>query len=134
MDPTLEQLVRDRAAGLCEYCQMPEPYDRPAFEIEHVIARQHGGRTVSGNLALACFTCNKRKGPNLSGIDPVTRRITRLFHPRRHRWEWHFRWDGPTLVGQTPIGRATIAVLGVNQPLRVRLREELIEEGVFPPA
>jgi hypothetical protein len=132
MDEALAQLVQERAHGLCEYCRMPEIYDRPGFEIEHIIARQHGGPTAAGNLAWACFTCNKKKGPNLSGIDGVTGRVVPLFHPRRHKWVRHFRWQGALLLARTPTGRATIAVLGINLPLRVRLREELIDEGVFP--
>ena len=40
---------------------MPEIYDRPGFEIEHIIARQHDGLTVAGNLALACFSCNLQR-------------------------------------------------------------------------
>lgn len=132
MDKALEQLVRNRAAGRCEYCQIPEAYDRPAFEIDHVTPRQHLGKTVSANLAAVCFTCNRHKGPNLSGLDPRTKKLTKLFHPRRHKWHRHFVWDGAVLVGRTAIGRTTIAVLGINLPLRVRLREELIEEGLFP--
>jgi hypothetical protein len=132
MDQALGRLVRQRAHGLCEYCHMPAEFDRPGFEIEHIIARQHRGATVAGNLAWACFTCNKKKGPNLSGIDSVTGKLVPLFHPRRHKWSRHFRWRGALLAGRTAIGRATIAVLGINQPLRVRLRQELIDEGVFP--
>jgi hypothetical protein len=36
------------------------------------------------------------------------------------------------LVGRTAVGRTTISVLRINLPDRVRLRRELIEEGVFP--
>jgi len=133
MDQALEQFVRDRAGGKCEYCHMLEDRDRPAFEIEHILARQHGGKTVASNLALACFTCNHRKGPNIAGIDPTSKKMVKLFNPRRHRWRSHFRWHGPVLVGLTPIGRATIAVLCINLLIRVRLREALIREGVFPP-
>jgi hypothetical protein len=132
MDPVLAKLVRERARGICEYCHIPEIYDRPAFELEHIVSRQHRGTTTAANLAWACFACNKRKGPNLSGIDELTGALVPLFHPRRHSWSRHFRWNGPLLVGRTPIGRATIAVLGINLPLRVRLREELIEEGLLP--
>jgi hypothetical protein len=81
-----------------------------------------------------CPFCIQHKGPNVAGFDPKTRRLTPLFHPRRHKWPRHFRWDGPLLVGRTPVGRTTIVVLAINNILRVRLREELIEEGVFPPA
>jgi hypothetical protein len=106
MDQALARLVRERAHGLCEYCRMPEIYDRPAFELEHIIARQHEGPTAAGNLAWACFTCNKRKGPNLAGIDNVTRTVVPLFHPRRHKWSRHFRWRGALLVGRTPLSAA----------------------------
>jgi hypothetical protein len=56
----------------------------------------------------------------------------RLFHPRRDRWSDHFAWQGPTLVGQTSIARATILVLWMNHPLVVETRKLLIAEGVFP--
>jgi len=87
---------------------------------------------VASNLALSCFACNHHKGPNLGGIDPKTGRRAWLFHPRRHKWSRHFRWDGPVLVGRTATGRATIAVLGINAPHRIAQRAEWIEEGIFP--
>lgn len=133
MTSTLEQKVWARAHSLCEYCQMPQKYDELDFELDHIIAQQHEGKTVFANLALSCLPCNRYKGPNLAGIDPQTGKIARLFHPRRHRWLSRFRWDGPELVGRTPIGRATVTVLKINLPHRIRLRKELIEEGVFPP-
>jgi hypothetical protein len=79
--------------------------------------------------------CNGHKGPNLSGIDWSTARgkLTRLFNPRRHKWGHHFRYDGPVLVGKTAIGRATILTLAMNDPVTVALRQELIEQGAFPP-
>jgi hypothetical protein len=55
-----------------------------------------------------------------------------LFHPRRHKWGRHFRWDGPVLVGRTDVGRVTVAVLAMNLPHRVRHREQLMAEGVYP--
>ena len=122
-----------RAGGRCEYCQVAQEYDRLPFEIDHIIARKHGGPTRAGNLCLACFADNNHKGPNIAGIDPVTRKIVPLFHPRRHKWSRHFRWQGAVLVGRTPIGRTTIAVLEMNLPHRVAFRQTLIDEGVFPP-
>lgn len=80
-----------------------------------------------------CFFCNTYKGPNIAGIDPVSMQVARLFHPRKDRWGRHFRWDGPLLVGLTRSGRATIAVLEINQPEFVAWREILIREGEFPP-
>lgn len=133
MDETLQRLVRERARGCCEYCQLPQPFSSTPFEIDHVIAEQHGGPTTSGNLALACFACNHHKGPNLGGIDPKTGRRTWLFHPRRQKWTRHFRWNGPVLIGRTPVGRATIVTFQINAPHRVAQRAALIAEGVFPP-
>ncbi len=130
----LERLVWQRAQHTCEYCQMPQEYDELPFEIDHILARKHGGPTTAQNLALACFPCNNHKGPNIAGRDPRTGRIVRLFHPRHDKWPQHFQWDGPFLVGRTPIGRETIAVLEINLPHRVALRQALIEENLFPPA
>jgi 5-methylcytosine-specific restriction endonuclease McrA len=81
----LRQLVRQRAAGLCEYCLIPEASSFFLHEIDHITAQQHGGETIEGNLALACIICNKHKGTNLSSIDPETGKISSLFHPRRDR-------------------------------------------------
>lgn len=97
------------------------------FEIDHIIPRKHRGGTVAGNLALACVYCNGFKGPNLSGIDPETKRITRLFHPRRHKWGYHFLWAGPVLVG-----RATIEVPRINDPDAVAHRRALLDEAGDP--
>jgi len=132
MDEQLTALVWRRAASCCEYCRLPRAFTRMGFEIDHVIARKHRGADVASNLALACFLCNSYKGPNIAGIDPVSRSIVPLFHPRRHKWARHFRWDGPVLVGRTPTGRATVEVLEINQLHRVAARRALIEEGVFP--
>lgn len=50
------------------------------------------------------------------------------------KWARHFRWTGAVLLGRTHIGRVTIALLNINDPFRVALREALIAEGVFRPA
>jgi hypothetical protein len=133
MEQALITLVWGRAQARCEYCQMPQEFDGFTHEIDHVIAKKHRGRTVPGNLALACFPCNNHKGTDLTSIDPATRKLTRLFHPRRHKWAHHFHWSGAELLGRTAIGRVTVVVLGINLPDRVLLRQALIEEGVFPP-
>ena len=136
MDELIAQAVRERAGNRCEYCLLPTAHTDLRFEVEHVVARQHGGTGAIGNLALACLRCNKHKGPNLTGLDRAggRPRIVRLFHPRRHQWRYHFALDGPRLVGRTAIGRVTVQVLAMNDPLAVLLRQELIEEGLYPPA
>jgi hypothetical protein len=123
----VRRLVRERARDRCEYCrtrQEDEPF--VTYQVEHVIAIQHGGSDEDENLSLACSHCNLHKGPNLSGIDPETNAIVTLFHPRRQSWADHFEYDGPLLVGRTPSGRATIRVLAINDPARVELRRELL--------
>jgi hypothetical protein len=132
MDEVLARLVRERAHDRCEYCQLPQAFSVLPFEIDHIIARQHRGKTVASNLAWTCAYDNSFKGPNIAGLDPKTGRLVPLFHPRRHTWQRHFRWDGPVLVGRSPIGRATIAVLAINHPLRVAQRRELRDAGLFP--
>ena len=112
---------------------MPQAYSDTTFEIDHIMPTVHGGLPVASNLALACFLDNNFKGPNLTGIDPLTRKIARLFHPRRNRWHRHFAWDGAVLIGRTPTGRATIAVMRMNLDFRIAHRLALIEEGTFPP-
>ncbi len=128
MNDALRLLVRNRAHHTCEYCQLTAR-DAPflAFQVDHIIARQHGGTDDLDNLALACLWCNLHKGPNLSGIDPESGEIIPLFHPRQDLWHTHFTLQGVHIIGQTPAGRATIRVLNMNAPEQVELRIELID-------
>jgi hypothetical protein len=84
------------------------------------------------NLALACYDCNRHKGPNLASVDPQTGQSAFLFNPRRQQWAEHFRLDGAMILPLTPIGRATAALLRFNSPDRVRLRLELQKAGTYP--
>jgi hypothetical protein len=130
MDGAVVQLVWRRAENRCEYCRLPQAFDETPFQVDHVIARKHGGSDSDGNLALACMACNNHKGPNIAGLDPQSGQLMRLFHPRSDSWSEHFAWAGPVLEGITPIGRTTIAVLGINFPYRIELRSALVAEGV----
>jgi hypothetical protein len=132
MDEALRQVVFERSQRLCEYCRLADEFDPLPFCVDHIIAQQHRGPTVETNLASSCFSCNSSKGPNIAGIDPDTGQLTRLFHPRRDNWSQHFAWNGPTLRARTAIGRVTLYVLDINDPLRLEHRRLLIEEGVFP--
>jgi hypothetical protein len=69
--------------------------------------------------------------PPQAGLSGITRKLTRLFHPRRHKWSHHFRYDGALLVGRTAIGRTTIRVLHINCDEAMTLRDSLIAEGLF---
>lgn len=125
--------VSRRARQRCEYCQMPEVFYRSRFQVDHVIAQQHGGDDNLDNLAWSCLHCNAHKGPNIAGVDNEIGTLTRLCHPREDEWGEHFSWNGPWLIGKTAVGRTTIAVLAINDIRYVKVREALIAEGVFPP-
>ena len=127
------EFVRTRAGAACEYCRLPQALYSGLFTTEHVIARQHGGSDRDDNLAYSCTHCNLHKGPNIAGLDPDTGELTRLFHPRTDVWEDHFEWSAHLLVGRTPIGRTTVRVLAMNQPIMRAVRAALLAEGVFPP-
>lgn len=129
MDAATRELVRVRAAGRCEYCHLPQEFDLLPFQIDHVVVRKHHGESTAENLALSCLNCNAHKGPNLAGIDPADGALVELFHPRKHDWALHFRWDGPKLIAHTAIGRVTIAVLQINRSDRVEHRRLLMASG-----
>ena len=132
-DAALTRLIWRRAHGRCEYCQIPQAADDAPFELDHIIARKHLGPTQASNLCLSCYYCNSFKGSDISSLERQTRKLTPLFNPRRHKWPTHFRWQGPYLIGRTPIGRVTVALLHINDELRVELREKFLEEGGFLP-
>jgi hypothetical protein len=133
LNDNLRDLVRQRARLRCEYCGLPEAdsTSMPHY-IEHIVARKHHGPTRLANLALSCHRCNLHKATNLTGIDPLTGGLTKLYHPRRNKWQRHFQFEGVRIVGKTAIGRTTVDVLDMNENERVRLRETLVELGRFP--
>jgi hypothetical protein len=133
MSQSLADIVRERAGARCEYCLVPQLSSPLSFELDHVIAQQHGGATAVENLAWACLRCNKHKGPNLAGIDPTNGRIVRLFHPRKDRWSAHFECRGSHIDGRTAIGRATVNVLNVNAPEAIEFRQRLVQARKWPP-
>jgi HNH endonuclease len=130
MEPTIRNEVRQRAGNRCEYCRLrQENEEENPFHIEHIIAQQHGGTDALENLALACSWCNAVKGPNLSSIDPDSGELTRLYHPRRDRWDEHFRREGPYILGLTAVGRTTAWLLRFNDTDNLNQRHLLLELG-----
>ncbi len=117
--------VRRRAGGRCEYCLLPEANLEAKHHVEHIVARQHGGGDETGNLALACHYCNRHKGPNLSGIDPDTGVLVPLFNPRTDSWSAHFVFRGMRIEGTSPMGRATVNVLAMNDSRNLKVRESV---------
>ena len=126
MDAATQRLVRNRAENRCEYCRLHQdaaPFLR--FHIEHIQARQHIQDDSSDNLALACPDCNRHKGPNLATLDPNTREVVLLYHPRKDKLNDHFVMDGYYIRGITQIGIATEKLLKFNSDERVEMRSEI---------
>ncbi|HUY89114.1 MAG TPA: HNH endonuclease [Pirellulales bacterium] len=123
MDAATRRFVRERAENRCEYCGLRQEHSPLAnLQNEHILPKKHGGGDDAENLALACIDCNLHKGTNLAGIDPQTGKVAAVFNPRKQLWSDHFEWQGAWIVGLTPIGRATVAVLDLNDEPRLELR------------
>jgi len=123
-------MVRQRAGLRCEYCGAPEGIAAQAHQVEHILARKHGGLSAVENLAWACFQCNLAKGSDVAAYDDETGDLVPLFNPRAQRWEDHFRMeDDGVIFGISAVGRATGRLLRHNEPRRVAIRSGRIEYG-----
>jgi hypothetical protein len=116
IDDATKESIRRRANYLCEYCHSPERISATRFTLDHIIPRSVGGSNETDNLALACRRCNERRYNYVAGFDPETQAVVPLFNPRQQVWGEHFTWtaDGRTIVGTTPVGRATCNRLDLN--------------------
>ena len=61
--------IYDRTSGRCHLCHKKLSFNnyglhgqRGAWEVEHSIARAHGGTNRLNNLYAACIACNRSKG------------------------------------------------------------------------
>ena len=131
----LRRTVAREAQYRCGYCLCSDVLIGMPMEFDHLVPECQDGPTVRGNLWLACPQCNWYKGGRISARDPLTRKQVALFNPRRDHWRDHFRWirGGLQIEGISPIGRATVAALKINLPMRVRAREVWIAAGRYPP-
>lgn len=125
----VRQQVRRRAEGKCEYCLVHEADSYVGYQIDHIIARKHGGATSLDNLAFACLLCNRYKGSDVAAPDPTTGEIVPLFNPRQQRWQEHFTLQGALIVARSSIGRATANLLRLNSPERALERMEFVKAG-----
>ncbi|ETW97640.1 MAG: hypothetical protein ETSY1_21850 [Candidatus Entotheonella factor] len=68
-------------------------------------------------------------------VDPQDGASVPLFHPRQDDWRDHFVWsvDGLRLLGQTPVGRATIEALEMNHERTINIRAEDMKVRRHPP-
>jgi hypothetical protein len=62
-------------------------------------------------------------------IDPDSGNLVPLFNPRTDSWNAHFTLDELTIAGLTDIGRATAALLNMNDPERIQVRAEIAALG-----
>jgi hypothetical protein len=131
----LRNAVRERAKGRCEYCLTSEVLSGIRCQTDHIIPRSRGGTTTADNLCLACAACNGHKHARTHATDPASGAEVPLFDPRRQHGHEHFSWstDNTERIGQTPTGRATIAVLRLNDALIVAARSLWTGMGVHPP-
>jgi hypothetical protein len=128
----LRRLVVKRAGNRCEFCLIHQDDVPQQHEIDHLVARKHGGQTVTENLALTCLPCNRYKGSDQTAIDPETQQLAPLFNPRVQAWADHFMLVDARIIGLMPMGRATVSLLRLNLPTRVDIRRLLIAKGRYP--
>lgn len=139
MSPSATKAIRQRIAEQaryrCGYCLTLEVVSGVPLTLEHIISKARGGQDVEANLWLSCRLCNEAKGAAIEAVDPQTGEITPLFNPRTQIWTEHFAWsaNGTYIIGQTPMGRATVVALSLNSELRVRSRAIWVEAGWHPP-
>jgi hypothetical protein len=107
----VERRVRQAARHRCGYCLSPQRLVMARLEIEHIIPVSQGDDSSESNLWLSCPLCNRFKADWNSASDPDTE--VPLFNPRTQQWSVLFRWseDGIRVIGLTPTGRATVALL-----------------------
>jgi hypothetical protein len=130
---SLRKRVARRAKHRCEYCGLSKAGQAATFHVDHIVPQVAGGESSLDNLALACVYCSLRKGARQTARDPKSGRSARLFHPREHSWNHHFRWMDCRLNGITAIGRSTIGALNLNsaEHLVIRVFEKRL--GRHPP-
>ena len=131
----LRNSVKERAAGICEYCRILEDFSPQPFCFEHILPKFAGGKTSAGNLALACQGCNSFKATRTEFEDEISGEIVRLFNPRESKWKEHFAWsdDFTEIIGITAQGRATVKCLKMNRLGLRNLRKILYKNGIHPP-
>ncbi len=104
------------------------------FEIEHIIPLSRQGTDDEANLALACRSCNLRKGTRISGVVTDSDTEVHFFHPRQNHWSEHFQIDAESgmVMGITAVGKVTVENLEMNSAAQVVARHLWIRLGLFP--
>jgi HNH endonuclease len=129
---SLRKSVILRANHCCEYCCIADIDSYYGFQVDHIISRKHGGKTLLINLAYACPDCNRYKGTDLGTYIDNSLNLIRLFHPRLDDWQDHFETDNSGLISaKSDIGTATLKVLSINHPDRIIERRLLWQLGLL---
>ena len=131
----VRQQIISQAGYRCEYCQTSHRLVGMPPVIDHIIPLALGGSDHIANLAAACYRCNEFKGAKTQAPDPATGQMVNLFHPRQQLWADHFTWanGGIHIIGLTPVGRATVIALRLNNQYVVEARMIWIEREWHPP-
>jgi hypothetical protein len=82
-----------------------------------------------------CVFCNRQKSNRTQGTDAESGEQVALFNPRQEPWSVHFAWSANRLyiIGQTPIGRATVAALNMNRERVIPIRMADVVIDRHPP-
>lgn len=119
----------------CAYCRTQQKYTGTSLTVDHIVPVALDGETIVENLCAACWDCNLAKNARLIGVDPISGKNARLFHPQNQRWQDHFKWleQGLLLEGKTQEGRATVVALRLNRPTLLQARKYWIVCNWHPP-
>jgi hypothetical protein len=132
----VDRRVRQAARHRCGYCLSPQQLVMARLEIDHIIPVTKGGDSSESNLWLSCPLCNRFKADRTVARDPDTGTEVPLFNARTQRWSQHFRWstDGIRVIGLTPSGRATVALLHLDDDAdALVVRAHWVLAGWHPP-
>ena len=133
---SFRQLVIQAANYRCEYCKTSSRLTGMPLIMEHILPRSLGGTDERNNLAASCYRCNEFKGAKTEALDPETQQLVPLYNPRNQDWLAHFIWGngGTHIIGITPIGRATVIALRLNNDNIVAARSIWLELFWHPPS
>lgn len=135
----VSQAVRRKIAELaqhrCGYCLTSQKISGAQMHIDHIVPQSRGGTSDEQNLWLACAWCNSYKSDKIYATDPITQQLVSLFNPRTQPWSDHFTWSEENIhiIGLTPIGRATVVALNLNNEYILPARRHWVLAGWHPP-
>lgn len=131
----LDKEIRSEAKNRCGFCLGEQKYILAWLEIEHILPKAKGGKTIKENLWLACRFCNTFKTSQTHRRDPKTKERVAIFNPRTQNWTEHFKFNRnkAEIMGKTPCGRATVIALQINNELAVDTRKNWVSVGWYPP-